>query len=82
MVWGSEKNISKRGRFILVVVLWAVGIPLFVGLWQLSWWVALIGIAACAWGTWDYLKKGGFFEQVDAGFQTAARVARRYDQDT
>lgn len=81
MVWGSEKDLSKRGRIIVIVILWAVGIPLFIGLWQLSWWVALIGIGASAWGTWDYVKKGGLFEQIDAGFQAEARIARRYDAD-
>ena len=64
-----------------MVVTWAVAIPLFIGLWQLSWWVALIGIVASAWGTWDYIKKGGFFEQVDQGFKTESRVARRWDAD-
>jgi hypothetical protein len=81
MVWGSEKDITKRGRIVIVAVLWAVGIPLFVGLWLLSWWIALIGIAACAWGTWDYVKKGGLFAQVDSAFIAEQHIARQYDQD-
>lgn len=61
MVWGTEKDITKRTRMIILVAVWVVAVPLFFGLWQISWWVALIGIAACAWGTWDYAKKGDMF---------------------
>ena len=81
MVWGSEKDITKRGRIVIVVVLWVVGIPLFIGLWLLSWWVALIGIALALWGTRDYVKKGGLFEQVDAAFKAEQNIAQRPDRN-
>ncbi|MDJ0923201.1 MAG: hypothetical protein QNJ77_01460 [Acidimicrobiia bacterium] len=66
MVYGTEKPISPRTRLILVVVLWiVVGIPVFVALWLWAGWWSLLLLAAAVWATWDYMKTGDMFSQVD-----------------
>jgi hypothetical protein len=65
MVYGSERPITRRTRVVIVALLWAVGIPLFVGLWfWFGWWVLLL-VAASAWATVDYVRRGDMFSAVD-----------------
>lgn len=68
MVYGSEQPISKRTRVVMVVLSWVViGIPLFVGLWFWFGWWALILLAGAVWATFDYMKRGDMYSQVDHG---------------
>lgn len=66
MVYGTEKPLTKRGRVFVFSGVWViVGIPVFIALWfWMGWWFLLLLIPA-AWATWDYLKTGDFFSQVD-----------------
>lgn len=66
MVYGTEKPLSKRGRVLSLIAAWIiVGIPTFIALWfWMGWWALLLLIPA-AWASWDYLKTGDFFAQVD-----------------
>jgi hypothetical protein len=73
-MYGSEKPLSKRGRLTIVVLLWVVGIPLFIGLFVLMGWVAVILFVAAVWATFDYLNKGDFFGAVDRMFTAESRV--------
>lgn len=66
MVYGTEKPISARTRLIIVATLWVViGIPIFVGLWFWTGWWSLLLLAMAAWATWDYVKSGDMFSQID-----------------
>ena len=66
MVYGEEKDISKRARLVIVALLWMVlGIPLFVGLWFWFGWWALVLFAGAVWATLDYIRRGDMFSQVD-----------------
>ncbi len=66
MVYGSEKSLSKRGRIIATVVFWLlVGIPVLAVMWVWSFWLALVVLPFGVWATWDYLKRGDMFSQVD-----------------
>ena len=75
MVYGTEKPLTKRGRMIIVIVLWAVvAVPLFIGLaFMMSFWV-LVLIVPAIWATWDYLKRGDFFGSVDQSFRVQSGV--------
>ena len=66
MVYGTEKPLSKRGRIIAIVVAWLVaGIPVLVFFWLVNVWLALVALLLGGWATWDYLKRGDMFSQLD-----------------
>ena len=66
MVYGSEKPLSKRGRIIAIVAVWLlVGIPVLVFFWMVNIWLALVALLLGGWATWDYLKRGDMFSQID-----------------
>ena len=73
-MYGTEKPLSKRGRLIIVVLVWMVGIPLFIGLFLVMSWVAVILFVGAVWATWDYLKKGDFFGPIDRSFRAESRI--------
>ena len=66
MVYGTEKPITKRTRVAIIAVLWViVGIPVVVALWFWTGWWSLLLLALAVWATWDYIKSGDMFSQVD-----------------
>ena len=68
MVYGSEKPSTRRTRIIVSVIVWAVLIPVFVFLWMdMAWWT-LLPIGLAAWGTWGYIKRGGWAHMADEGY--------------
>ena len=86
MVYGTEKPISPRTRLILVVILWVVvGIPVFAALWMWTGWWSLLLLAAAVWATWDYLKRGDMFSQIDHSIShhihTGEEGKSRFGQD-
>lgn len=75
MVYGTEKPIAKRTRVLIVAVLWVIiGIPLFAGLWFWAGWWSLLLLAPAIWATWDYVKTGDMFTQVDHSFSHHVRT--------
>lgn len=63
MVYGTEKPTTRRGRIVIVAVVWLIlGVPLTIALWLLLGWWTLLPIALAAWATWDYIKRGGSIE--------------------
>ncbi len=63
-----EKPPSKRARVAWLVVSWILFIGPFTVL-LFSWgglWPGLIGLALALWLTYDYLKRGGFFADMDS----------------
>ena len=66
MVYGTEKPLSKRGRIIATVAFWlVVGLPVLALFWTVNVWLAVVALPFGLWATWDYLKKGDMFSQVD-----------------
>ncbi|MGI9609953.1 MAG: hypothetical protein ACR2NL_06625 [Acidimicrobiia bacterium] len=66
MTFGSEQEITKRTRIIIVAVLWMlILVPLLALLFAMIGWWVLIGVAAAVWATVDYIKKGGTGDTVD-----------------
>lgn len=55
----EEKPSTRRTRMVISGFIWVVLGPLFVMLWFLMGWLALIGVAAAVWWTQDYIRKGG-----------------------
>ena len=75
MVYGTEKPLSKRGRITATIVFWLVGgLPILVMLWLVNIWLAVVALAFGLWATWDYLKKGDMFSQVDHGMSHHVRT--------
>ncbi len=75
MVYGTEKSITKRTRVVIVAVLWViVGIPVFVGLWFWASWWSLLLLSLAAWATWDYVKTGDMYTQIDHGMSHHVRT--------
>lgn len=66
MVYGTEKPLSKRGRVIATVAFWlVVGLPVLAVLWMANVWSVVVALPLGLWATWDYLKRGDMFSQVD-----------------
>lgn len=64
----EERPPSKRARIAWLVGAWVLFIGPFTALfffWGGVWW-GLVALAAAVWLTYDYLKRGGFFEVVDS----------------
>ena len=86
MVYGTEKPLSKRGRIIAIVVFWlVVGIPVLLLLWMGNIWLALAALPFGIWATWDYLKRGDMYSQIDHAVshhvRTAEEAKSRFDTD-
>ena len=62
----EERPPSRWQRALVLVGAWAVGVPFFWMLFLIMGWWALIVLVPALWASWDYLKKGGFFESVDS----------------
>ena len=66
MVYGTEKPLSKPGRVIATVAFWlVVALPVLAILWMANVWSLVVALPFGLWATWDYLKKGDMFSQVD-----------------
>ena len=76
---GSEKELTRRGRLVIFVVLWVVGIPVFIMLYLLLSWVALLILAGAIWASVDYLKKGDFFSAVDRSVTTEGQLLAGFE---
>lgn len=86
MVYGTEKPLSKRGRIIAIVVFWlVVGIPVLVLLWMGNIWLALAALPFAIWASWDYLKRGDMFSQIDHAVshhvRTGEEAKNRFGKD-
>ena len=80
MVYGSEKDLTQRGRRAIAVVLWLLlGVPIFVGLWfAVGAWI-LILVALAAWATWDWVRRGDFYSTVDHSVSHHIRTGEEGD---
>lgn len=58
----QEKPLSRGGRIVVVTLIWAVAIPV---LWLLMGWWSLAVMVPGAWASWDYVRTGDMFTQVD-----------------
>ena len=75
MVYGTERPLTARGRIIAIIVFWLiVGFPVLVLLWMWNIWLAVVALPFGLWATWDYLKRGDMFSQVDHGISHHVRT--------
>ena len=58
----EERPSTVRQRILYFVIVWALVGPLFYRLAFGIGWYVLVPIAALAWLTWDYIRKGEMAE--------------------
>ena len=74
-----ERPPSKRTRLVWLIVSWVLffgPFTVFFFFW-FGWW-GLISLALALWFSYDYLKRGGFTEQVDEFVTFEGRNIGRY----
>jgi hypothetical protein len=60
----EEKPLTRRGRIIVVALVWIVGVPFMIVLWYWFGWVSLLIMAAAIWTSYDYIRKGDMARHV------------------
>jgi hypothetical protein len=60
----EEKPLTRRGRIIVVALVWIVGVPFMIVLWYWFSWVSLLLMAAAVWTSYDYIRKGDMARHV------------------
>lgn len=60
----EEEPLTKRGRIIVVALVWVVGVPFMIILWHWFSWVSLLLMVAAVWTSYDYIRKGDMAPHV------------------
>jgi hypothetical protein len=60
----EERPLTRRGRIIVVALVWIVGVPFMIVLWYWFSWVSLLLMAAAVWTSYDYIRKGDMARHV------------------
>ena len=59
---------------VLAIVVWIVVAPLLVGFFLWAWWFGLLMAAIAIYTTYDYIRSGGFADEVDRLGRAAGRT--------
>ena len=77
----TDKAPSKRVRVLYLILIWIPGGFFIWGLWILAWLLGVVFLLVGLWGSWDYLKQGDLFGDVDdAVGKTGEVVLRPYGE--
>lgn len=76
----EERNLTRRQRIVVSVLVWVFVGPLVVGFLVMSWVFGLILAAVAVWTTWDYIRRGDVAGHVTDGISKSGYVAKGVEE--